>query len=77
MERSLYVKLKDCMPNSIDPDETAHYEPSHLDLRCLQKAIVIARGNEKVNLFSLQSVPYKIYKPQLRKMYPRANTHIF
>ena len=21
--------------NSIDPDETAHNEPSHLDLRCL------------------------------------------
>ena len=27
------------MSNSIDPDETAHYEPSHLDLRCLQKHI--------------------------------------
>ena len=26
------------MSNSVDPDETAHYEPSHLDLRCLQKA---------------------------------------
>ena len=21
--------------NSVDPDETAHYEPSHQDLRCL------------------------------------------
>ena len=21
--------------NSVDPDETAHNEPSHLDLRCL------------------------------------------
>ena len=30
---SLYVKLKDLMSNSVDPDETAHYEPSHLDLR--------------------------------------------
>ena len=27
------------MSNSIDPDETAHYEPSHLDLCCLQKPI--------------------------------------
>ena len=34
------------MSNSIDPDETAHYEPSHLDLRCLQKPI-IAYGSEK------------------------------
>ena len=62
------------MSNSIDPDETAHYDPSHLDLRCLQKSIVIARGSEKVNIFSLQSVPYKIYKPQLQKMYLRTNT---
>ena len=21
--------------NTVDPDETAHYEPSHLDLQCL------------------------------------------
>ena len=25
------------MENSIDPDETAHDEPSHLDLHCLHK----------------------------------------
>ena len=25
------------MANSVDPDETAHYEPSHLDLHCLYK----------------------------------------
>ena len=25
------------MANRVDPDETAHYEPSHLDLHCLQK----------------------------------------
>ena len=35
LEGSLYVKLKDSMSNSMDPDEMAHYEPSHLDLRCL------------------------------------------
>ena len=37
------------MSNSVDPDETAHYEPSHLDLRCLQKPIIIAHGDERVN----------------------------
>ena len=36
------------MSNSIDPDETAHYEPSHLDLCCLQKPIIIACGSERV-----------------------------
>ena len=25
------------MANSVDPDETTHYEPSHQDLHCLQK----------------------------------------
>ena len=29
------------MSNSIDPDETAHDELSHLDLCCLQKPIIM------------------------------------
>ena len=37
------------MSNSKDPDETAHYEPSHLDLCCLQKPIIKAYGSERVN----------------------------
>ena len=35
------------MSNSVDPDETAHYEPSHLDLCCLKTSIIIARGSER------------------------------
>ena len=30
------------MSNSVGTDVTAHYEPSHLDLVCLQKPIFIA-----------------------------------
>ena len=37
------------MSNSEYPDETAHYEPSHLDLRCLQKPVITACGSERVN----------------------------
>ena len=48
MERSLYVKLKDQMSNSVDPDEMVHYELSHLDLCCLQKPVIIAYGSERV-----------------------------
>ena len=33
------VKITKRIANSADPDETARYEPSHLDLRCLQKVI--------------------------------------
>ena len=35
------------MSNSVDPDETARYVPSHLDLRYLQKPITIAFGSER------------------------------
>ena len=37
------------MSNSVDPDETDPYEPSHLDLCCLQKPIIITCGSERVN----------------------------
>ena len=30
------------MSNSVDPDEMAHYEPSHLDLCCLQKNLLLS-----------------------------------
>ena len=38
------------MSNSVDPDETAHYELSHLDLCCLQKPVIIACGSERVKV---------------------------
>ena len=38
------------MSNSVDPDEMAHYEPSHLDLCCLQKSIIMACGSERVKV---------------------------
>ena len=39
------------MSNSVDPDEMAHYEPSHLDLCCLQMPItrIIACDSEGVS----------------------------
>ena len=36
------------MSNSVDQDETAHYEPSHLDLCRLKKPIIITCGSERV-----------------------------
>ena len=32
------------MANSVDPDEMAHYEPSHLDLQCLQWYMFCSAG---------------------------------
>ena len=38
------------MANSVDPDETAHCEPSHLDLHCLHKGLCRTEGiNETSN----------------------------
>ena len=36
------------MSNSVDLDVTAHSGPSHLDLCCLQKPIIVACGSENV-----------------------------
>ena len=37
------------MSNSVEPDEMAHDEPSHLDLNYLPKPIVITCGSERVS----------------------------
>ena len=44
LERKYYVKLK--VTNREDPDEMAHIEPFHLDLRHLTNPIIIAFGRE-------------------------------
>ena len=52
------------MSNSIDPDETAHYEPSHLDLCFLQKPI-IAHGSERVKVSEYKKVHMLINKTDI------------
>ena len=37
----ILLKIKDYSANTVDPDETAHYEPSHLDLQCLQIQLLL------------------------------------
>ena len=41
--RGLRKKIK-TVANSEDPDETTHYEPSHLDLHCLHKYLYRSTG---------------------------------
>ena len=50
------------MPNSGDPDEMAHDEPSHLDLLCLQTPIIMACGNERVNTVEIVSTKMPLTK---------------
>ena len=35
---------------TVDPDEMAHYEPSHLDLHCLQRYRVRSAGLKGLNM---------------------------
>ena len=39
------------MSNSVDPDDTAIHEPSHLDLRYFQKPIIIVCGSERIKAY--------------------------
>ena len=49
------------MANSIDPDEMAHYEPSHLDLHCLYRYLYQSTGMKglisSLSYFSEKSFP--------------------
>ena len=38
------MSVKTIMSSSVDPDETARYEPSHLDLRRVQKCLFRLQG---------------------------------
>ena len=42
--RGFSQKINNRMANSVDPDETARYEPSHLGLQCLQKYLYWSAG---------------------------------
>ena len=43
------------MSSSEDPDGTAHFEPFHQDICCLQKPIITACGSERVNSYDVGS----------------------
>ena len=38
------LKIKNKRANTIDPDKTAHNEPSQLDLQCLQIQLLVLYG---------------------------------
>ena len=44
------------MANSVDPDEMAHYEPSHLDLHCLHRYLVSVGMKGFMEIHSCQIV---------------------
>ena len=52
------------MRNSVDPDEIARYEPSNLDLHCLQRYLYWSAGIEelKCDLSRETAFPTRLHK---------------
>ena len=44
------VKNQNGLANSLDPDETAHNEPSHQDLHCLHRYLAWSAGPQRLRI---------------------------
>ena len=44
LQTAVTIKNQNRIANSVDPDETAHDEPSHRDLHCLHCYLVCLEG---------------------------------
>ena len=42
----IMLKIQRLKANTVDPDEKTHYEPSHLDLQCLQIQLLLCLALE-------------------------------
>ena len=49
------------MANSVDPDETAHYEPSDLELHCLQRYLYWSAGMKRFNPMTILVLKFNNY----------------
>ena len=50
------------MANTVDPDETAHYELSHLDLQCLQIQLLLCLALYRLIIMQLlENLPDSMY----------------
>ena len=46
--RGFSLKPKNRMTSIVDPDETAHYEPCHLDIHCFQRRRFWSAGLKEI-----------------------------
>ena len=72
LEIGISAKINNTMANCVDPDETARYEPSHLDLHCLQKVSVLVCGDDKIKAYVLTRFSSRHNKP--RNISPEIHT---
>ena len=54
-------KIQNRRTNSVDPDETAHNEPSHQDLRCFKIYLFESAGMKGLTLFITSLIQYCLF----------------
>ena len=62
--------------NSVDPDEMARFEPSHLDLHCLQKHLYWTAGMKKLIRFLTKYNPLGFVDNKYREITSQWQIHI-
>ena len=62
------------MADSVDSDEMAHYELSHLDLHCLQRYLCWSAEMKRL-LYYMQIFVFQI--SSIKKITPRLNSMLF
>ena len=74
MQKGVQFKSKNNTANSVDPDETARYEPSHLDLHCFHRYLFVYRAESSklcLNMMSFASpgrfLRVDLYKKKIDK----------
>ena len=72
-------KIQNRMANSIDSDEMAHYEPSHLVLHCLQRynVYVLLCRADRVKLNGCNSGSWKNFLPSQRGTNPAEENLVY
>ena len=59
--RDIHQKINNRMANNVEPDEMAHYEPSYLDLHCLQRYLFWSTGLKRLIQINLPIQWYLVY----------------
>ena len=61
-KRGFSKTVNKIMTTSVDPDDTARYEPSHLDLHCLQRCVYWSAGMKGLISSDIKSNKIYIYQ---------------
>ena len=64
-KKGFQLQINNSIGNRVEPDDTAHYELSHLDLHCLQRYLYWYAGMKRLNFTpNVNSIWIVIYNIQ-------------